>query len=532
MKDTLAGALERVRTTLSAMAFGQKVVIGLLTVGLVLGGWFFYRWITTPTYAPLFSNLAASDASAIVDELNSEGVSYQLADGGATVEVPQDKVYDLRLTMSGKGLPAGNTTGYSLLDQQGITTSQFQQQVTYQRALEGELAKTLQALDGVQTAVVHLAIPKEQVFTDDQQKPTASVLMSLKPGKKLSGEQVQAVTHLVSSSIQGMDAAQVTVADAQGNVLSAAGSGVDSAVSDVQSQQEQAFEAQLASNAQSILDKVLGADHSTVQVRADLDFSQRSTTSETYNYTPGTPPVSQSTTSEKYSGAGSAVGGVLGPENQSNASTTGSGNGSYDKSTATSDNAVGKTTTTEQQAPGQVKRLTVSVVLDGAKAGALNQQQVTDLIGNAVGLDTARGDGITVAALPFDQTAAQAAAQEVKDAEAAASRAQMVSLVKNGAIGLAVLLVVLVAWLRSRKRKGAEEYEEEYEEPLALTEEQLLELERLRVDSVRDTGVEDQALALEAAQRQRVRGEISSMVAERPDEVAQMLRGWLTESRS
>jgi flagellar M-ring protein FliF len=171
-------------------------------------------------------------------------------------------------------------------------------------------------------------------------------------------------------------------------------------------------------------------------------------------------------------------------------------------------------------------------VLDGAKAGALNQQQVTDLIGNAVGLDTTRGDAITVAALPFDQTAAQTAAQEVKDAEAAASKAQTMALVKNGAIGLGVLLVVLVAWLRSRKRKGAEEYEEEYEEPLALTEEQLLELERLRVDSVRDAGVEDQALALEAAQRQRVRGEISSMVTERPDEVAQMLRGWLTESRS
>jgi flagellar M-ring protein FliF len=300
----------------------------------------------------------------------------------------------------------------------------------------------------------------------------------------------------------------------------------------VQSQQEQAFEAQLASNAQSILDKVLGSDHSTVQVRADLDFSQRSTTSETYNYTPGTPPVSQSTSSEKYSGTGSAVGGVLGPENQSNASTSGSGNGSYDKSTSTADNAVGKTTTTEQQAPGQVKRLTVSVVLDGAKAGALNQQQVTDLIGNAVGLDTARGDAITVAALPFDQTAAQNAAQEVKDAEAAAGKAQMVSLVKNGAIGLALLLVVLVAWLRSRKRRVVEEYEEEYEEPLGLTEEQLLELERLRVDSVRDTTVEDQALQLEAAQRQRVRGEISAMVSEKPDEVAQMLRGWLTESRS
>src|SRR5919206_2468029 len=205
MKSALAGTVERARATVSSISLGQKVVIGLLLVGLLLGGFFFFRWITTPTQAPLFSNLASTDASAIVDELNAEGVPYTLTDGGQTIMVAKDQVYDLRLTMSGKGLPAGQDTGYALLDEQGITTSEFQQQVTYQRAIEGELSKTLEALDGVQQAVVHVALPKKEVFATDQGKPTASVLLSLAPGKQLSAEQITAVTNLVSSSIEGMD---------------------------------------------------------------------------------------------------------------------------------------------------------------------------------------------------------------------------------------------------------------------------------------------------------------------------------------
>src|SRR3954466_13350603 len=242
MPAALAGPLARIRSVLSTISLGQKVVIGLLLAGLVLGGFFFYSWITTPTYSPLFSNLGSPAASAIVDELDAEGVTYELTDGGGTIMVPKDQVYDLRLAMSGKGLPAGKDTGYALLDEQGITTSEFQQQVTYQRALEGELSKTLEALDGVNQAVVHVALPKDEVFVTDQKKPTASVLLSLAPGTALSGEQIQAVSNLVSSSIQGMDPEQVTVTDSTGQVLSAAGSGVTAAAGDARSQVEKDYE--------------------------------------------------------------------------------------------------------------------------------------------------------------------------------------------------------------------------------------------------------------------------------------------------
>ncbi|CCG01796.1 flagellar basal-body MS-ring/collar protein FliF [Blastococcus saxobsidens] len=529
MNSALAGTLERARSTFDAINLGQKVVIGLLLAGLTLGGFFFYSWITTPTQAPLFSNLAASDASAIVEELNAQGVSYELADGGSTIMVAKDAVYDLRLSMSGKGLPAGQDTGYALLDEQGITTSEFQQQVTYQRALEGELANTLESLAGVNSAVVHVALPEDEVFVTEEAEPTASVLLDLAPGTALSGEQIQAVTNLVSSSIQDMDPDQVTVADSSGQVLSSPGQGISAAAGDARSQVEQEYENRLAANAQQILDQVVGAGNAVVSVRADVDLSQRNTTTETYDFQEGTPPISEQTTTETYEGGGAPVGGILGPENMPDAAeNAGGGESNYEKESTTANNAVGKTVEVVEGAPGALRRLTVSVVMDDAVAGNLNQQQMTELMTNAVGLDQARGDEITVAAMPFDDTAAENAAAAMEAAREAEAGEQMWSMIRTGGIAAGIALVVLIVWLRSRRQ---EDVEEDYE-PLELDDDMLAELDRLRVSSVRqEVQADNAALELEAAQRAKVRGEISSMVNERPDEVAAMLRGWLSESK-
>jgi flagellar M-ring protein FliF len=516
MPAALAGPLDRVRSLWSTINVGQKIVIGLLVVGLALGGIFFYRWITAPTLSPLFSNLSSADASAIVEQLNAEGASYELADGGQTIMVSQEQVYDLRLSMSGQGLPAGEDTGYSLLDEQGITTSEFQQQVTYQRALEGELANTLEALEGVRSAVVHLAIPQEDVFATDEAEPTASVLLDLKPGASLSGEQVQAVTNLVSSSVEGMAAEQVTVADSSGAVLSAAGEGITAGAGDAQSQAEQDYEARLAANAQAMLDTIAGPGNAKVSVRADLDFDKTNTTSETYDYNDDTPALSESTTVESYTGTGAAVGGVLGAEDVA----AGGGDNAYDKQSTTSNNAVDKTVTTTEGAVGTVDRLTVSVVMDNANVGGVDVNTVQDLVGNAVGLDAARGDAITVASMAFDTTAADKAAADLAAAEEAEATTRMWSMVKTGGIALGIALLVLLVWLRSRRDR--EEYEELEED---------LDFEPLQVESVRDPSLDDRAAQLAAAQRERVRGEISEMVSERPDEVATMLRGWFADAK-
>jgi flagellar M-ring protein FliF len=327
-----------------------------------------------------------------------------------------------------------------------------------------------------------------------------------------------------------MDPDQVTVTDSTGQVLSAAGTGITAAAGDARSQVEQDYENRLADNAQQILDRVLGPGRAVVSVRADVDLSQRQATSETHSYNDGTPPASESTTTESYNGSGTPVGGVLGPENMPDAGSAAGGDSTYDKESSTVNNSIDTTTETVETPPGALNRLTVSVVMDEAVAGNLNQQEMRDLMTTAVGLDQERGDEITVATMPFDTTAADAAAAEMEAAREAEDSAAMWSMIRQGGIAAGIALVVLLVWLRSRRRG---DIEEDYE-PLELSDDMLAELDRLRVASSRDEPpvIDNRQAELEAAERQRVRGEISTMVSEKPDEVAAMLRGWLSENKA
>src|SRR2546429_2568825 len=255
MRDRAVSTGRRLAAVFGSFTPGQKAMTVLAVLALAVGGYFFSTWAAKPTYAPLFSNLAPADASAIVDKLNADGTQYQLANGGTTIMVPQDQVYDVRLKVSGAGLPAQSDTGYALLDKQGLMTSDFMQHVDYQRALEGELAKTVRSINGVTAATVHLVIPQKDIFTNDQKKPTASVLVATSPTRKLTADQVQAVVHLVASSVEGLDASDVTVVGADGMVMS--GSGVDggSAGGDQRGRQTQSFEQRMGTSLQQMLDQ-------------------------------------------------------------------------------------------------------------------------------------------------------------------------------------------------------------------------------------------------------------------------------------
>src|SRR3954471_4565736 len=257
MTDRLPAPVRRITDTFRSFTPGQKAVTIAAVIALVVGGYFFATWASKPTYSILFNNLSTKDASAIVDSLQKSGTKYELANDGQTVLVPQDQVNTLRLSLSGEGLPGDAGTGYALLDQQGITTSDFMQHTNYQRALEGELANTIKSIDGVEAATVHLVIPQKDVFSDDQSAPTASVLVASKGAKSLTNPQVQAIVHLVASSVEGLDPTQVTVAGSDGKILStgggaAVGSGGDSG----NESQTLAFQNRMNVSLQNMLDQV------------------------------------------------------------------------------------------------------------------------------------------------------------------------------------------------------------------------------------------------------------------------------------
>src|SRR5882757_7266789 len=263
----ITGARRRASTVWSGFTSGQKTTLGLAIAAVVLGGYLFTKWAAQPTWTPLYGNLSSTDAGSVTSELKSKGVQYRLADGGATVMVPQAQVYQLRLDMSAKNLPTGGSQGYALLDKQGITTSEFRQRVDYQRALEGELARTIGAIDGVSGADVHLVIPAEDVFADDSRKPSASVLLRPKTaGKKFSSDQVRSVVNLVAGSVEGLTPDAVTVADSAGHTLSPPGAEGRAAPGAAQAPRAQTFEDALSRSRGNMLPPVTGAGGGVVRV--------------------------------------------------------------------------------------------------------------------------------------------------------------------------------------------------------------------------------------------------------------------------
>lgn len=254
-------------------------------------------WFQGPDYKVLFSNLQDKDGGAIISSLAQMNVPYQLADNGSAILVPADKVHETRLQLAQQGLPRSGEAGFELMDQTRFGASQFTEQVNFQRALEGELASSIQALNAVQHARVHLALPRETLFVRDRQPPSASVLLTLYPGRMLSESQVAAISWLVSSSVPNLTADNVSVVDQNGRLLTApAGSGnADSARRDLVTE----IETRTVQRILTLLNPIVGSGNVRAQVSADVDFSQREQTSEVYrpNQLPGQAAVRSQQTS-------------------------------------------------------------------------------------------------------------------------------------------------------------------------------------------------------------------------------------------
>jgi flagellar M-ring protein FliF len=472
MPTAVQNTLARMRATLGGFSIAQKTIAVILIAALVLGTIALVSWLTKPSYTPLFSGIDPVDASAIVEQLQADGVPYELTAGGGTILVPEEHVYQERLTAAAAGLPStSGQGGYSLLDTMGVTSSEFQQDVTYKRAIEGELAKTISAMDGVKTASVQLAIPEESVFVAEQADPTASVFVETKGGATLTGKQVQAIVNLTSASVEGMATTDVAVTDSTGAVLSQVGTGAVGGAGD----QVSDYESKVQTAVQTMLDKVVGPGKSSVIVAADLDQSSGTKVTESFTQ-PTTGPIAlnESSTTEQYgAGSGGAGGagatGVLGPDNiavpngtgtGTDAAGTATGDDGYVNESATKNNAVDKVTETMSVPAGGVSRQTVSVAVDANAAAGVNMQSINDLVRTAAGIDTARGDAVEVALVDFDTDGAEAAKAALAAADAAAASEAMWGTIRTvGIVALIVIALVvgLIVFAKKNKRHDRED---------------------------------------------------------------------------
>src|SRR3954451_12069687 len=296
---------------------GQKVMSVLGIAGLAVAMFMFTKWSSKPNYSPLFSNLSSKDAGDSTKALDGMHVPYQLTDGGGTVMVPQQQLYKTRVDLSAKGLPA-NSDGYALLDKAGITTSEFTQHVDYQRAVQTELANTIEAIRGVNAAKVNLALPSDDPFVGDTaQKATASVQVDT-GGVQMAPEQVQAIVHLVASSVKDLSPEGITVSDTMGHLLYSAGQD-GSFTSSQNMSRTLAYQDEIRQEVQQQLATVLGPGHAAVGVRPELDFAQGTTkpTTNTPVLDPKGKPVpgtatNHDTTLVQPNGGNTNTGGILG----------------------------------------------------------------------------------------------------------------------------------------------------------------------------------------------------------------------------
>jgi len=523
-RDSLSTARGRAATILAGFTTGQKVMTVLAVVGVIVAGVLFMGAESKPSYQPLFTNLQSSDAGAITQQLASQKVPYQLADGGSTILVPAADVDQERVALAQQGLPQAGNVGFSNLEKSGITTSEFVQQVEYQQALEGQLEQTISSIQGVQSAQVNLVVPQQSDFAvGTQQATTASILVNLSPGTTLSSGQVSAIVHLAASSVPGLSSSDVTVVDNHGDVLTAPGdAGGTSGASNTQ--QTDAYDNQLAASLTALLGRVVGQGNAAVQVNALLNFNQSQTTTNGLQLNaqgqPVTAPTGQNTSNSTYTGTGTPPSGVLG---SSQAPTTTGGNGTYSTTSSQVTNAVGQVTQTVKQAPGQVQRTSIAVLLNSSKAKKVNKAQVASLVTAAAGLSKANGDQLVVTSMPFASTGnSQAAALT-----AASASAHQQELEHAGEIGGLLLLIagmVAATVIAAKRRRPL------YQE-IALGELGPM-ASMIPVEEERDPTGELPAVRVSPALQlgsDAVLAQVNQFVEQRPAEAAHLLKSWADE---
>ena len=457
----LNGAGTRLLEMVKQFSVAQRAIAIIGVAVLVLGGVALASQLSKPSYGVLYSNISDTEASAVVAQLTKDKVDYQLQ-GTGTILVPQAAVDSERLATA--SLLSSGAGGYSLLDNLGVTASEFQQNVTYKRAIEGELAKTIEAINGVSSASVQLAIPQQTVFTDQQQNPTASVFVNV--SQPLTTDQVNAIVHLVAAAYPGLTTDNVSVVDQKGDTLSSVGSGVAGSGSDAAT----SYETATKSAVQAMLDKVLGPGNAVVTVAADVSSSSGTKSSETYSAA-NAPALQESSTIDGtgttgVSGTSTGASGVLGTDTTSTStggtsstSGTGSGTGTGTVTSSTKNNAVNKTTVNQTIVPGTLNRQTIAVALNSAVASKISTSQLQQMVSNAAGVNATRGDTVSVTTVPFSNTVAKSAAAALALSQKAQSADQMTQIITTAikVVGGLVLLVLLVGLLRKlfKRPEGA-----------------------------------------------------------------------------
>jgi flagellar M-ring protein FliF len=441
------GFVQKIRAIWEKIGLVQRALLVAIVMTFVIISGLLVHWARRPDMRMLYKDLVPEEAAEITEKISEQSIAYELRNGGTSIYVPKEKVYQLRLDMAKEGLPSGEQGGYKIFDNEKIGISPFVQSVNLKRALQDELAKSIQMIDGVDQARVHIVSSEQTLFTSEAGKTTASVVLKLRPGYRLSSLNIAAITHLVSGSVEGLISENVTIIDSQGRLLSSkSDQTMASGAGTVQDYRER-VEQNLEDKVEEMLTTVLGPGRAKVRIHAVVDMNSVSTVTEKYE--PKGVATKEEITTGSETGAGSeAAGGQTAP-------------GSTKKDeTIVTEYQVGKTVTQEVILPGEIISLSVAAVVDlspadvneaesgGQAANIMDPNDVEKLIENALGLDLAGGDSLKVVNARFHQPVDSLLDEELK------AGLDFVAIARQASLGImAVCALLVLRMFRGAKKK-------------------------------------------------------------------------------
>lgn len=457
----LSGVLNQFIETFKKLSTLQRASLLAAAVAVFASVVVLVLWANKPVYKTLYADMSEQDLDETRAALDGKKVSYKLINGN-TIEVPAQDVYATRIALAIDGIPKAQTTGFELFDEQKMGMTEFNQTVNYQRALQGELSRSITTLDEVIEAKVHLFIPKDRIFIQEDDEAKASVVVRMLPGRNLRQQQVKAIAHLIASSVKGLSPEQVQILDTNGNLLSEFMTDTENStlVSQTQREYQRQVEKDIEQKVQSMLATTLGADKFVARVNVEMDFNKKEIMREQFE---GDPIVrSQHTLEENSRNIGKGPAGVPGvePNLAEPDILIDSAMSEYSKTEETTNYEISKTVTHEQKSGGAINRLTVSVIVDdkpevsednGVQAIIKQPRSDEELekiraaVASAVGFNAERGDSVEITNLSFDTSAGASAIDAA--AAAAAKREQVMLWVSMGAKYLAAIIIILLFYL-------------------------------------------------------------------------------------
>ncbi len=547
MADALARALGNGPAFWGGLSRSQQILLVTVAVLLPIVVFVGSQWLGEGQYVPLFASLSTEDAGTLIAHLKATKTPYQVGGAGDQILVPADRVNEVRLRVATQGLPLGGGVGFEMFDKPSLGISDFAQRLNHQRALQGELARTIGQLRGVTRARVHLVLPQPSLFTDRERPASASVFLKLAGGTTLNGEQVRGIVHLVASSVEGLNADHVTVVDTGGRVLSAGAESGASGMSPRRLEIKAAVEEGVERRLQSLLEAALGPGQALSRVAAQVNFDQVERTEERFENPVARQETRTTETTTGSSSTPSSVAGSATPGAPAPAPSTTTNGGTRESETTNYE--IGKIVARTLTSPGDIQRLSVAVLLNSTKTVTSDKGETREstprspedldkirrIVMGAVGFNQARGDEVSVVEMPFD-TAMLERQRTLLEQPVPPAPSRLVGdlIAINPLMGAVVLVVAGIGvfiWLGRRQARRQ-----------ALAE-VALSLER-QVETVMQGGTAGEPVSTPSGpiipdevirvskQRENVRQQVFSLANTEPEATALLLRSWLVKKKS